>query len=120
MVREKREMERREQEYRVARSPVELRGKTVIVVDDGLATGATMHAAVKALRGRGVAQCIVAVPVTGWQARASFEDAGVEVVSVFIPANFEAVGQHYEDFTQTTDEEVLQALHEANQTLHMP
>lgn len=120
MVREKRELERREQEYRVARPPIDLRGKTVIVVDDGLATGATMHAAVRALRGRGVAQCIVAVPVTGWQARASFEDAGVDVVSVFIPANFEAVGQHYEDFTQTTDEEVLLALREANEILHVP
>lgn len=119
MVREKKELERRQQEYQGSRPAIDLRGKTVIAVDDGLATGATMHAAVKALCGRGATQCIVAVPVTGWEARASFERAGVDVVSVFTPANFEAVGQHYEDFTQTTDEEVLQALREANETLHV-
>jgi predicted phosphoribosyltransferase len=117
LVREKKELERREQEYRVARPTMDLRGKIVIVVDDGLATGATMHAAVKALRGRGVAQCLVAVPVTAWEARSSFEDAGVEVVSVFEPSEFHAVGHHYEDFTQTTDEEVLQVLHETNEAL---
>lgn len=118
MVREKRELARREQAYQAARPTVDLRGKIVIAVDDGLATGATMHAAVKALRGRGAAQCIVAVPVASWEARRSFEDAGVDVVSGFEPAEFLAVGHHYEDFTQTTDEEVMEVLRETNETLH--
>ncbi|WP_245958297.1 phosphoribosyltransferase [Roseimicrobium gellanilyticum] len=112
MARETKELERREQEYRVARPSIDLRGKTALVVDDGLATGATMHAAVEALRRRGVMQCVVAVPVAAWESRRSFEDAGIEVVFVFEPQEFHAVGRHYEDFTQTTDEEVLQVLRE--------
>jgi len=113
MVRETKELERREQEYRVARPSIDLSGKTALVVDDGLATGATMHAAVEALRRRGVMQCVVAVPVAAWGACVSFENAGIAVISVLVPEDFQAVGHHYEDFTQTADEEVLRVLLES-------
>ncbi|HSI61688.1 MAG TPA: phosphoribosyltransferase [Candidatus Saccharimonadia bacterium] len=111
--RESKELQRREQEYQAARPALDLKGKMVIVVDDGLATGATMHAAVQALKHHAVAECVVAVPVTATDARRSFEDKGVEVISLLEPEEFRAVGEHYDDFTQTTDQEVLQRLHEA-------
>src|SRR3954463_5368140 len=100
------ELERREQIYREQRAAPELRDKTVILVDDGLATGATMRAAVKALRQRGAAKIVVAVPVGPPETCKEFEDVADEVVCASAPEYFQAVGQYYEDFSQTSDDEV--------------
>ena len=109
-ARETAELERREQEYRDGRSPPELRDHVVILVDDGLATGATMRAAVKALRERGVAKIVVAVPVGPPDTCREFEDEADETICATMPEFFQAVGQYYEDFSQTSDEEVRELL----------
>lgn len=103
---EMRELERRETEYRDGRAAPELLGKTVILVDDGLATGATMRAAVMALRRREVAAIVVGVPVAAPETCAEFRQEVDEIVCATTPADFCGVGQFYEDFSQTTDEEV--------------
>lgn len=100
------ELERREQSYRAARAAPDLRGRTVILVDDGLATGATMRAAVAALRQRGVARIVVAVPVGAADTCRELEGEVDEAVCAIAPEWFQAVGQYYEDFSQTSDEEV--------------
>jgi putative phosphoribosyl transferase len=110
---EVREMERREAEYRGAREPLELAGKTVILVDDGLATGATMRAATKALRQHKVARCVVAVPVAPPDTCAYLEDEVDEIICLATPAHFRAVGQFYDDFTQTSDQDVRNLLADA-------
>src|SRR5881275_1303285 len=107
------ELERREQSYRDGRPAPELRDKTVILIDDGLATGATMRAAVKALRQRGAAKIVVAVPVGPPDTCREFEDEADEVVCASEPELFQAVGQYYEDFSQTSDEEVRELLAKA-------
>ena len=104
------EIERREHEYRDGHPPRDLRGCTVILVDDGLATGSTMRAAVKALRQHGVAKIIVAVPVGAPQTCAEFKNEVDETICAVAPESFYAVGQFYEDFSQTTDEEVRNLL----------
>src|SRR5436305_277212 len=109
------ELQRREQIYREGRPPPELRDKTVILVDDGLATGATMRAAVKALRQRGAAKIVVAVPVGPPDTCREFEDEADEVVCASAPEFFQAVGQYYEDFSQTSDDEVRELLAKAVQ-----
>jgi predicted phosphoribosyltransferase len=109
------ELQRREQEYRDGRPAPELRDRVVILVDDGLATGATMRAAVKALRQRGVARIVVAVPVGPPDTCREFEDAADETVCASMPEFFQAVGQYYEDFSQTSDEEVRELLSRAAQ-----
>jgi putative phosphoribosyl transferase len=108
--RESAELERREHEYRDGRPAPELQNKTVILIDDGLATGATMRAAVKALRQRGAAKIVVAVPVGPPDTCKEFEDVADEVVCASAPEFFQAVGQYYEDFSQTSDEEVRDLL----------
>jgi putative phosphoribosyl transferase len=108
--RETAEVERREQKYRDGRPAPEIQGKTAILIDDGLATGATMRAAVKALRQRGVAKIVVAVPVGPPDTCREFEDEADEVVCASAPEFFQAVGQYYEDFSQTSDEEVRKLL----------
>jgi predicted phosphoribosyltransferase len=110
---EVREMERREAEYRGVRDPLELAGKTVILVDDGLATGATMRAATKALRQHHVARCVVAVPVAPPDTCAYLEDEVDEIICLATPSHFRAVGQFYDDFTQTSDQEVRNLLADA-------
>ena len=110
---ESRELERREIDYRDGRPAPELRGKTVIVVDDGFATGATMRAAVAALRQRGVAKIVVAVPVGSRETCAEFAQEVDEAICAITPAFFHAVGQFYADFSQTTDEEVRELLSRA-------
>src|SRR3989442_15414962 len=107
---EQRELERREVEYREGRAAPELRGKTVILVDDGVATGATMRAAVAALRQREVGKIVVAVPVGSPETCAEFEEEVDETVCAITPEFFRAVGQFYEDFSQTADEEVRELL----------
>jgi putative phosphoribosyl transferase len=103
---EMRELERREVEYRSNRPAADLCGKTVILVDDGLATGATMRVAVMALRDRSVASCVVAVPVAAPETCAKLRHKVDDLVCVLTPAEFMAVGQYYEDFSQITDHEV--------------
>ena len=109
------ELDRREQIYRNGRAAPELRDRVVILVDDGLATGATMRAAVKALRQRGVAKIVVAVPVGPPDTCREFEDEADETVCASTPEFFQAVGQYYEDFSQTSDEEVRELLARAAQ-----
>jgi len=104
------ELERREKSYRDDRPAPELRDRVVILVDDGLATGATMHAAVKALRQRDVAKIVVAVPVGPPDTCREFEDEADETICATAPEFFQAVGQYYEDFSQTSDEEVRDLL----------
>lgn len=108
--RETEELQRREISYRGDRPSPELRDRTVILVDDGLATGATMHAAVKALRQRGAARIVVAVPVGPADTCREFENEADEIICAIAPAFFHAVGQYYEDFSQTSDEEVRELL----------
>ena len=115
-AREQAELHRREQAYRGDRAPMPIAGKTVIVVDDGLATGATMRAALLALRKRQPARLVVAVPVA---ARATCDDLrgdADELVCVSMPEPFGGVGRWYDDFEQTSDDDVRQLLAQAAQT----
>jgi putative phosphoribosyl transferase len=109
VARERRELERREQVCRVAPMP-ELRDRVVILIDDGLATGASMRAAVIAVREHHPARVIVAAPVAAKETYHEFKREADEVVCVETPAGFQGVGQWYEDFSQTTDEEVRELL----------
>lgn len=106
VARETQELARREQLYRGQRAPLALAGRVVILVDDGLATGATMHAAVLAARAAQPQRIIVAVPVASREAVQLLGTVADEVVSVFTPEHFRAVGLWYADFGQTSDEEV--------------
>lgn len=103
---EQRELERRERAYRGDRPKPEVRGKTVILVDDGLATGASMRAAVEALRAQDPARIVVAVPTAAPETCEAFEDTVEEVVCAETPQPFFGVGFWYQDFSQTSDEEV--------------
>jgi putative phosphoribosyl transferase len=104
--RELEEVERREAAYRGGRPPVETGGKRVILVDDGLATGATMRAAVAAVRATGPARIVVAVPIAAASTCEELAREVDEIVCLRTPEPFYAVGLWYEDFSQTTDEEV--------------
>ena len=104
------ELQRRQQLYRGDRAALEVRDKTVLLVDDGLATGASMLAAVQALRTRNPARIIVAVPAAAPQAIDLLQRKVDEIVYVMAPDPFEGVGKWYEDFSQTTDEEVQKLL----------
>jgi putative phosphoribosyl transferase len=108
------ELERRERTYREGRPCIDLRGKTVVLVDDGLATGSTMKAAVEAVRAHGPVRIIVAVPVGSRMTCREFAEIADEIVCARAPEHFAAVGQWYDDFRQTTDEEVRALLHEAS------
>lgn len=107
---EQAELERREREYRQNHQAVDLAGKTVILVDDGLATGSTMRAAVEAVRRHGPARVIVAAPVGAPSTCADFRAVADEVVCAQTPEPFSAVGLWYQDFSQTTDDEVRDLL----------
>ena len=107
---EQRELERRERAFRGDRPPVDVRGKTVLLVDDGLATGATMRAAIAALRQQGPARIVVAVPTAAPATCESMRGEVDEVVCAITPEPFYAVGLWYDDFSQTTDEEVRELL----------
>jgi putative phosphoribosyl transferase len=109
VARERRELERREAVCHVAPMP-ELRDRVVILIDDGLATGASMRAAVIAARAHQPARIIVAAPVAARETYREFEREAVEIVCVQTPGEFDGVGQWYEDFSQTTDEEVRKLL----------
>jgi predicted phosphoribosyltransferase len=112
-IREQAELERREKLYRGVRPLPDLQSKTVILVDDGLATGSSMRAAVEALKRHHPARIVVAVPVAPLSTFLSFSDAIAEIVAVKTPSEFGGVGSWYLDFTQTTDDEVSEILTDA-------
>jgi predicted phosphoribosyltransferase len=112
--REHRELERREEAYRSGRSAPHVRDRIVILVDDGVATGSTMYAAIAALRQLGAKKFVVATPTISSE---TFREMGREaddVVAVIAPEEFHGVGQWYEDFAQTSDEEVVGLLESAS------
>ena len=106
------ELERRERDYREGREPVSVRGRTVLLIDDGLATGSTMKAAVQAVRAQHPARIVVAVPVAAAETCHEFAEIVEEIVCVRTPEPFSAVGLWYRDFSQTTDDEVRELLDE--------
>jgi putative phosphoribosyl transferase len=114
-IRETAELERREQIYREGRTAPQLRDRIVILVDDGLATGATMRAAIEALRQSGAAKIVVGVPVGPQDTCRELEEEADETICLSTPEFFQAVGQYYEDFSQTSDEDVRELLSHAAQ-----
>jgi putative phosphoribosyl transferase len=110
---ELRELERRERIYRRNRPTPKISGSTVILIDDGLATGATMHAAVAAVKSKNPAEVIIAVPVAAPDTCSAFRNDVDEVICVGTPEPFYGVGAWYEDFSQTTDKEVCELLDRA-------
>jgi putative phosphoribosyl transferase len=118
-VHEQQELERRERLYRGDRPPYNVQGRTAILVDDGIATGATMHAAVATLKQRQPARIIIAVPTAAPSTCDEFAAEVDELVSVIRPEPFVAVGYWYKQFSQMSDEEVRSLLEQANQgSLH--
>ena len=113
IAQERVELERRDRLYRGNRPPLVVRGRTVVLVDDGLATGSTMQAAVTALRTMKPARIVVATPVASHQADDALRAAADACVSAYVPVRLSSVGQWYEEFSQTTDDEVLDLLHRA-------
>jgi putative phosphoribosyl transferase len=111
--REQAELERRAEAYRGTAEPPDLEGRTAILVDDGLATGASMRAAVEAVRGLGPERVVVAVPAAARQTCDALARAVDEVVCLLTPEPFFAVGMWYRDFSETTDDDVRAALAEA-------
>jgi predicted phosphoribosyltransferase len=111
--REREELARREEAYRSTSPRAELRGKVAILVDDGLATGATMRAAVQAVRRHTPAEIVVAVPVAAYRTCAALRELADRVVCPYTPEPFLAVGLFYENFDQTSDEEVRRLLAQA-------
>ena len=107
------ELDRRERAYRNGAAPLELRGRVVVLVDDGLATGSTMRAAVIAVRAHAPSRMVVAVPVGSRDTCREFADLVDEIVCARMPSQFAAVGEWYIDFSQTTDQEVQLLLREA-------
>ncbi|HEV8660511.1 MAG TPA: phosphoribosyltransferase [Thermoanaerobaculia bacterium] len=107
------ELQRRERDYRGNRPPLDVKGKKVIVIDDGLATGSTMRAAAAALRQEGASKVIVAVPVAARETCDDFREEVDEIICAMTPEPFRAVGLWYENFDQTTDDEVRDLLQRA-------
>jgi len=114
---ERRELERRERAYRNDRPPPDVKGRTVILIDDGLATGSTMRAAAAALRKLGPERIVVAVPVSAPETCDEIREEVDEVVCAVTPEPFRGVGLWYKDFSQTTDEEVRELLERARQSV---
>lgn len=110
---QQRELEQRERQYRDGGEPPKVRGMTVLLVDDGLATGSTMRAAVKGLRAEDPASVIVAVPTAPRETCERLREEADEVVCAITPDLFYAVGAWYEHFDQTSDEEVIELLRRA-------
>src|ERR1700704_6511423 len=113
-ARERQELARRERLYRDGRPPPDISGRTVILVDDGLATGATMHAAIEALRQQNPARIVVAVPTASPETCEEMKTKADDVICAITPEPFQAVGRWYRDFSQTTDEEVEALLSRRN------
>jgi putative phosphoribosyl transferase len=108
--RETEELHRREKAYRGDRPPIDVAGKTVILVDDGIATGASMLAAVRAVKANGPAQVVVAVPVGPASTCRELATEADDVICATMPPGFEAVGQVFADFHQVSDDEVREIL----------
>jgi predicted phosphoribosyltransferase len=117
---ERRELERRERQYRDGRPPPDVEGHTVILIDDGLATGSTMRAAVAALRKEGAKKIVVAVPVAPPETCEALSKEVDDIICAITPEPFRAVGLWYADFSQTTDEEVSELLARAARELPTP
>lgn len=111
--RQKEEIDRRVRFYRGGRPLTALAGKTILLVDDGIATGATVKAAVQTLRKEGIRKLVVAVPVAPPASAAELTAMAEEFVCLATPDDFMAVGSFYQDFTQVTDEEVVAMLRQA-------
>jgi len=109
-IREQRELERRERLYRGTRAPVNVSGRTVILVDDGIATGSSIRAAISALRHLKPAKLVVAAPVAPADTAKELLSEVDELVCVDTPRTFQAIGQFYDDFSQVADEEVADLL----------
>jgi len=116
LARELTEIDRRRRTYLGGRAPAAMRGRTVIVVDDGIATGGTMKAALKGARKNGVARLVLAVPVAPREALTEFRAECDDLICLTTPEPFGAVGFSYADFRQTTDEEVIALLADAAST----
>jgi len=112
---EQRELERREQAYRDGRPPPDARDRVVILIDDGLATGSTMRAAAASLRLQKPARIVVAVPVSSPETCEEFRSEVDEIVCAVTPQHFQGVGPWYDNFSQTSDEEVRELLKRATQ-----
>jgi putative phosphoribosyl transferase len=112
--RERAELTRRVVRYRGGRSPLGLDGRTVLVVDDGLATGATARVAVELARERAASRVIVAVPVSPRETIAELSGLAIEVHSLRVPPDFRSVGEWYDDFAQTSDDEVASLLQQSS------
>lgn len=110
VARERLELDRRERAYRGNKPPLEVLGKTVLLIDDGIATGASMHAAVTAARRRQPERIVVAVPVVELVVAETLARDADEVVAVLTPEQLTSVGEWYDDFGQTTDEDVRRLL----------
>ncbi len=115
---EQEELARRERAYRDELPPPQVQGKTVILVDDGIATGSTMLAAVAALQQSNAARIVVAAPVIAGSTYYEMRRAADDVAAVLVPDHFRGVGEWYEDFSQTTDDEVRALLAEVSRRQH--
>lgn len=111
---EKKEAQRRLSVYRAKRAPLNLHGKTVILIDDGIATGATMKAAIKSANAKGASKVVVAAPVAAPDTLRELAKMGADVVVLMAPEQFQAVGLWYKEFEQTSDEEVLSVMRETD------
>ncbi len=117
---QRQEIERRLKLYRQTAPPRNLKGKDVIIVDDGIATGSTMKAALASVKNRGAASVTVAIPVGPPSTIEELEKQADRVVCLFTPEFFQAIGQFYDDFNQTTDEEVIELLRQRRQSTQKP
>jgi putative phosphoribosyl transferase len=115
--RQRQEITRRMKVYREDLEPVELKGKDIIVVDDGIATGSTMKAALASVKNRGAKSVTVAVPVGPPQTIQELKTLADKVICLYTPEYFQAIGQFYKDFSQTTDEEVINLVHLCKQSM---
>jgi predicted phosphoribosyltransferase len=117
-AKERLELERRERVYRGGRTAPEIRGRTVILVDDGIATGTTMKVAIAALKQQQPSKIIVAIPVAPWSTCAEMRREVDEVVCLLSPEDLMAIGVWYEDFAQVPDQEVCDLLERADREAH--
>jgi putative phosphoribosyl transferase len=112
-ARENQELKRREQVFRAGRPPLPVEGKTIVLVDDGIATGASIRVAIAALRQMRPAEIVVAAPVVPLSTYERLRREADDVICVHTPKSFYAIGEFYDDFSQVTDEEVIELLRQA-------